>query len=66
MNASKSGCAKCKRKSLMNVKCKCEKVFCFGCMHPEDHNCSFDYKAEFQEKLRKDNPVIVSEKLAKI
>lgn len=66
MSSSKTGCAKCKRKSLMNVKCKCNKTFCFGCRQPEDHECSFDFKVEYQEKLKKDNPVIESEKLTKI
>lgn len=66
MNASKSGCAKCKKKTLLNTECKCKKTFCLKCRAPEDHACSFDYQAEFQEKLKRDNPVIVGEKLEKV
>lgn len=66
MNTSKPGCAMCKRKSLMNVKCKCDKTFCFDCRAPEDHECTFDYRAEFQEKLKKENPVVIPRKLAKL
>ena len=66
MSTSKNGCAKCKRKSLMNVKCKCEKTFCFGCRYPEDHDCSFDYKNEGRINIQKLNPVIQSEKINKI
>ena len=66
MNTSKSGCAHCKRKTLNNTVCKCEKVVCLTCRQPEVHSCSFDYKAEFQQKLIKENPVIVTEKLTKI
>lgn len=66
MSTSKLGCAKCKRKSYLNSKCKCEKTYCLTCRQPEVHECSFDYRAEFQEKLKKENPVITSEKVVKI
>jgi predicted nucleic acid binding AN1-type Zn finger protein len=66
MSVSKSGCAKCKRKSLMSVTCKCNKTFCFGCRQPEDHECSFDFKLAHQEKLKKENPLVLGEKLEKV
>jgi len=66
MNASKSGCANCKKRTLLTLKCKCDKTVCLSCRAPEDHSCSFDYKAEFKVKLTKDNPLIVNEKVVKI
>jgi len=30
------------------------------------HDCRFDYKADAAEKLRKENPMVVGEKLQKI
>jgi AN1-like Zinc finger len=66
MSSSKSGCAKCRRKTMMTIKCKCEKTFCFECRYPEDHECSFDFRADQKEKLRRDNPVVISEKLEKL
>ena len=41
-------------------------VVCFTCRHPEDHKCTFDYQKEGKEKLTKDNPVVVSEKIDKL
>lgn len=66
MNASKSGCATCKKKTLLIAKCKCDKTVCLSCRAPEDHSCSFDYKSEFQVKLTKENPLVTNEKIAKI
>jgi hypothetical protein len=60
------GCQHCKRKTLLKITCKCHLVVCFDCRHPEQHKCVFDYQKEYREKLEKDNPVIVSEKLEKI
>ncbi len=66
MNSSKSGCSNCKRKSLITMSCKCEKIFCLTCRQPETHSCVFDYKAEFRQKFGKENPIVTSEKLTKI
>jgi hypothetical protein len=66
MNASRSGCANCKKKTLLIAKCRCDKTVCLSCRAPEDHKCSFDHKAEFKLKLDKENPLIVNEKIAKI
>ena len=66
MNSLKSGCANCKRKALVKVTCKCSKTLCLTCRQPEDHGCSFDYISDFQEKLKKENPIVVNEKLTKI
>jgi hypothetical protein len=59
-------CSNCKRKILIHILCKCEKEFCIECRFPELHSCGFDYKGDFQKKLEKENPIVVSEKLTKI
>jgi hypothetical protein len=56
----------CKRKTLLTVTCKCEKIVCFGCRHPDQHKCSFDYKEEGRKQLTLNNPVIKTQKLDKV
>lgn len=41
-------------------------ILCVNCRYPDVHKCTFDYQKDSREKLTKDNPVIVSEKLNKI
>lgn len=50
----------------MTVTCKCHKVVCITCRYPEDHKCIFDYHQEEKQKLTKENPTVVAEKLEKI
>ena len=50
----------------MKITCKCELTVCFDCRYPELHDCKFDYQKEAKEKLTKDNPIVISEKLVKI
>lgn len=57
-------CFNCQKKiKLIPFKCKCEHDFCLKCKDSLDHNCQFDYKKEFKEKLTKLNPVIAPDKL---
>lgn len=37
----------------MEYKCKCEKLFCITHLHAEEHNCTFNYKKEGIELLKK-------------
>ena len=48
--------------AIMGV-CKCEKLYCSKHIFPEKHNCTFDYKCEQIEKLKKILPVIVADKV---
>lgn len=45
----------------LQLKCKCENVFCIKHRHFKNHNCTFDYKKN-QIKLDK----IIAEKIKKI
>ena len=47
-------------------KCKCGKIFCITHLHAEEHNCTYDYKQESQEYLKKTNVVCVASKVDKI
>jgi predicted nucleic acid binding AN1-type Zn finger protein len=38
------GCGK--KLALTSIKCKCEKRFCDVHRYPEDHLCSFDFRAD--------------------
>lgn len=57
-------CKKCKRKVnklMVDVyTCKCSLLFCANHLH--DHKCSFDHKKEEKNRLRKNMPVIKSNK----
>ncbi len=60
-------CLKCRTKvGLMGFKCKCEHTFCGSCRYPEEHNCSFDYKAAGKAQLQKSLPKVAAAKVASI
>lgn len=62
-------CNHCKTKKvgIISFTCKCEyKILCVNCRLPFDHNCSFDHKKEWKDKLEKELPLIVAAKLNKI
>ncbi len=62
-------CNYCKTKKvgIIHFTCKCEyKILCVKCRLPFDHNCSFDHKKEWKDKLEKELPLIVAAKLNKI
>ncbi|KII73403.1 Zinc finger A20 and AN1 domain-containing stress-associated protein 9 [Thelohanellus kitauei] len=58
-------CHDCGKKILTSIKCKCDHYYCFTHRLPENHHCTFDFKKSGREKLDKENPVIVSEKIRK-
>ena len=37
----------------MEYKCKCGKVFFITHLHAEEHNCTYDYKKEGHELIKK-------------
>ncbi len=42
-------CKICKKKSIVNITCtKCDNVFCIKHRCPENHNCIYNYKKDFQ------------------
>ena len=58
-------CDVCNKKVLtvMIPNLKCEKLHCLKHRFPEDHKCTYDYKSEEIEKLKKNLPLIVADKV---
>ncbi|XP_027708932.1 AN1-type zinc finger protein 5-like isoform X2 [Vombatus ursinus] len=63
----KNRCFACRKKvGLTGFECRCGNLFCAMHRYSEKHSCPFDYKAEAAEKIRKENPIIVAEKIRKL
>uniref|UniRef100_A0A674EI86 Zinc finger AN1-type containing 6 n=1 Tax=Salmo trutta TaxID=8032 RepID=A0A674EI86_SALTR len=63
----KNRCFSCRKKvGLTGFDCRCGNVFCSMHRYSDVHNCTFNYKADAAEKIRKANPVCVGEKIQKI
>lgn len=59
-------CANLAFVSLTGFDCRCGHLFCSIHRYSDVHNCSFDYKADAAEKIRKENPLVIGEKIEKI
>jgi hypothetical protein len=59
-------CKNCRKKSLIEYKCRCELIFCLGCLPFYNHNCSFDHKGNKREQLEKENPKTIAIKVSSI
>ncbi|XP_002731051.1 AN1-type zinc finger protein 5-like [Saccoglossus kowalevskii] len=60
-------CYACRKKvGLTGFECRCGGLYCSLHRYSDKHGCSFDYRAEGQEQIRKNNPVVVGEKIQKI
>uniref|UniRef100_A0AAZ1WZZ8 Zinc finger, AN1-type domain 5b n=2 Tax=Oreochromis aureus TaxID=47969 RepID=A0AAZ1WZZ8_OREAU len=63
----KNRCFMCRKKvGLTGFDCRCGNLFCGLHRYSDKHNCPYDYKAEAAAKIRKENPVIVAEKIQRI
>ncbi|NP_001229847.1 AN1-type zinc finger protein 6 isoform c [Homo sapiens] len=51
---------------VQGFECRCGNVYCGVHRYSDVHNCSYNYKADAAEKIRKENPVVVGEKIQKI
>ena len=59
-------CSNCRKKSLINDNCKCEKTFCFTCLPYFVHGCAFDHRQERKKFLTEQLPKIIPDKIVKI
>jgi len=60
-------CQVCRKKvGLTGVECRCGGLFCHQHRYSDEHDCSFDYRQLGAEEIRKNNPVVVGEKIQKI
>ncbi|XP_031161508.1 AN1-type zinc finger protein 5a isoform X1 [Sander lucioperca] len=63
----KNRCYMCrKRVGLTGFDCRCGNLFCGIHRYSDKHNCPYDYKAEAAAKIRKENPVVVADKIQRI
>jgi len=60
-------CQVCKKRvGLTGFPCRCGGLYCGEHRYDSAHDCKFDYKTLEREELRKNNPVVVSEKIQRI
>jgi hypothetical protein len=65
--AAANRCTACRKKvGLLGFRCCCGETFCGAHRYAEKHGCSFDYKRAARERIAKNNPVVVADKIAKI
>jgi len=65
---SRDRCSCCnKRVGLVKgFKCRCGNLYCSTHRYPEEHRCTFDFKAAGRELLSKANPIVKADKLERI
>lgn len=68
MKKKRCGLESCNKKLRITntYECKCGLFFCRQHSFANEHNCSWDYKKEWEEKFKKENPVVQSLKVRKI
>ncbi|KAK1574349.1 hypothetical protein QYE76_000005 [Lolium multiflorum] len=58
-------CATCRKKvGMLGFRCRCEGTFCSVHRYSDKHDCGFDYKTAAREKIAKNNPMVVADKIA--
>ena len=59
-------CSKCLKKKLFIQKCKCENFYCIECSPYFNHNCTYNWIKNNQDRLNKLNPKIEAIKVNSI
>lgn len=63
----KNRCRICRKKvGLTGFQCRCGGLFCSIHRYSNEHDCTFDYKEMGAQEIRKNNPVVVGDKIQKI
>lgn len=63
----KNRCATCRKKvGLTGFECRCGGLFCAVHRYSDKHECTFDYREMGAQEIRRNNPVVVGEKIQKI
>ncbi|XP_018334035.1 AN1-type zinc finger protein 6 [Agrilus planipennis] len=63
----KNRCAVCRKKvGLTGFECRCGGLFCAVHRYSDKHECTFDYREMGAKEIRRNNPVVVGEKIQKI
>lgn len=67
MTTENNKCTFCNKKlGLIKFTCRCSNNYCNIHRYATSHNCTYDYKTNYQNELKINNPVITSIKLQKI
>ncbi|XP_036384952.1 AN1-type zinc finger protein 5-like isoform X2 [Megalops cyprinoides] len=63
----KNRCFQCRKKvGLAGFDCRCGNLFCGLHRYSDKHGCPYDYRAEAAARIRKDNPVVIADKIQRI
>ncbi|KPP66425.1 AN1-type zinc finger protein 5-like [Scleropages formosus] len=63
----KNRCFTCRKKvGLTGFDCRCGNLFCAIHRYSDKHDCSYDYRGAAAARIRKENPVVVAEKIQKL
>lgn len=63
----KNRCAVCRKKvGLTGFECRCGGLYCSMHRYSDKHDCTFDYREHGAQEIRRNNPVVVGEKIQKI
>lgn len=63
----KNRCAECRKKvGLTGFECRCGGLYCAIHRYSDKHDCTFNYREHGAQEIRRNNPVVVGEKIQKI
>ncbi|XP_024081161.1 AN1-type zinc finger protein 6 isoform X1 [Cimex lectularius] len=63
----KNRCAVCRKKvGLTGFECRCGGLYCAVHRYSDKHKCTFNYRELGAQEIRRNNPVVVGEKIHKI
>ncbi|KAL1132260.1 hypothetical protein AAG570_010217 [Ranatra chinensis] len=63
----KNRCATCRKKvGLTGFECRCGGLYCAVHRYSDKHDCTFNYRELGAQEIRRNNPVVVGEKVPKI
>ncbi|CAB0021059.1 unnamed protein product [Nesidiocoris tenuis] len=66
-NKKKNRCAVCRKKvGLTGFECRCGGLYCSTHRYSDKHDCTFNYRELGAQEIRRNNPVVVGEKIHKI
>ncbi|KAK2719108.1 AN1-type zinc finger protein 6-like [Artemia franciscana] len=60
-------CTMCRKKvGLTGFECRCGGMYCAVHRYSDKHDCTFDYREHGAEEIRRNNPIVVGQKIQKI
>lgn len=66
-NKKKNRCFSCRKKvGLTGFDCRCGNLFCAIHRYSDKHDCPYDYRSAAAARIRKENPIVVAEKIQKL